>query len=225
MWNLVSPLSDTLESITPASGSEASPLSRNGFKRKFPAFETESCPPRAFRLPPPVLEVDFRLVCKLSGTLSIVPNAPGSGNRNWVRLDGGHFKGTWGSGVVIPGGQDKQTVESDLSTHSDTQHLLQTDDGAIIEVHMDGWRAVGTGGHGPLERLLNEELAGSVDPAGYNMRSYIYMQTGDERYIALNTAMWVASGARLADRIVYDAYRVLEMGQPVYGYTEYRLLI
>lgn len=208
MWNLVSPLSDTLDTVKPASRPEASPLSRNGSKRKLPAFETESCP-RALKLPLPELEVDFRLVCKLSDTLAVGPNPTGLGKRSWISLDGGQFNGTWGAGFVVPGGQNIQTVDSDFNTHIDTHHLLQTDDGAVIEVHMDGWRTAGVGGRGALEKLYNEERAGKVDRMDYSMRLYVYMQTGHERYRALNTAMWVASGAMLGDRIVYDAYRVV----------------
>ncbi|RKU49282.1 hypothetical protein DL546_009744 [Coniochaeta pulveracea] len=208
MWNLISPLSDTLDFVKPASRPEACPFSRNGYKRKLPAFETASCP-RAFRLPPPILEVDFRLVCNFSDTLAVGPSTTGLGKRNWIRLDGGQFNGTWGSGLVVPGGHSEETVESDLNTHVETHHLLQTDDGAFIEVHMDGWRTVGVGQQGSLEKQCTKDCTGSIDPADLDMRLYVYLQTGHERYRALNTAMWVASGAMLGDRIVYDAYRVL----------------
>lgn len=97
---------------------------------------------------------DFRLVCKLSDTISVGLSPAEAGQCDWVRLNGGHFDGIWGSGIVVPSGRDKPTVEPDFSTHVDTQYLLQTHDRAYIEVHTGGWRTVGSGGHGALEKLF-----------------------------------------------------------------------
>ena len=163
----------------------------------------------AFPLPVPSLKHDFRLACRLSERISIGPTAAGGGHRNWIGLEGGHFKASWGFGIVVPGGQDNQVVGSDLSTHVDTHYLLKTDDGAHITVHTEGWRTVGTGGREALEKLFDPVAADSVSPEEYSFRLYINLETGDERYKHLNACMFIGSGARLGRWVIYDAYRVL----------------
>lgn len=83
----------------------------------------------------------------------------------------------------------------DLSTWVETNYLLKTDDAdpAYITVKTNGWR---TGDRHVLEKLFDPEAANNVSPADYKFRLYVKMETGDERYSFVNTAMWVASGAR-----------------------------
>jgi hypothetical protein len=167
-------------------------------------FSAESYP-----LPVPSLQHDFRLACRLSERIPIGPTAAGGGHRNWIGLEGGHFQATWGSGIVVPGGQDNQVVGTDLSTHVDTQYLLKTDDGAYITVHTEGWRTAGAGGQEALKKLFDPRAADTVSPGDYRFRLYINLETGDDRYKHLNASMWIGSGARLGRWVVYDAYRVL----------------
>lgn len=58
-------------------------------------------------------------------------------------------------------------------------------------------------------KALRYAAANSVEPKDYRFRLYLNPETGDERYKGLNTAMWVASAARLGSWIVYDAYGIL----------------
>lgn len=60
-----------------------------------------------------------------------------------------------------------------------------------------------------LEKLNDPALSDDVDPKLYSFRLYIHMETGDSRYLALNTGMWVGSGIRRGTEVTYDAYRVL----------------
>ena len=94
-----------------------------------------------------------------------------------------------------PGGQDSQLVAQDLSTHIDSKYLLQTHDHppAYIAVMNDGWRV---GPRDILEKLENPAEADEVDPKLYSFRVNIRMETGDARYLHLNTGMWVGSGIR-----------------------------
>lgn len=124
-----------------------------------------------------------------------------------------------------PGGQDKQLVAPDLSTHLDASYLLQTHDHppAYISVRNEGWRV---GPRDTLEKLDDPAQADEVDPKTYSFRLYIHMETGDTRYLHLNTGMWIGSGIRrgtegmdhpiLPDAmeltsvpVIYDAYRVI----------------
>lgn len=47
-----------------------------------------------------------------------------------------------------------------------------------------------------LEALADPAKADTVDPTTYKFRLYINMETGDERYDFVNTAMWIGSGVR-----------------------------
>lgn len=35
------------------------------------------------------------------------------------------------------------------------------------------------------------------------------METGDARYLHLNTGMWIGSGIRRGTEVIFDAYRVI----------------
>ena len=97
--------------------------------------------------------------------------------------------------VLQPGGQDSQLVAPDLSTHHDATYLLQTHDHppAYISVKAEGWRV---GPRDILEKLEDAAVADEVDPKSYSFRLFVHMETGDTRYLHLNTGMWVGSGVR-----------------------------
>ncbi|KAL9105028.1 MAG: hypothetical protein Q9163_000125, partial [Psora crenata] len=125
-----------------------------------------------------------------------------------------------------PGGQDSHLVAPDLSTHIDSNYLLATHDHppAYIAVKNDGWRV---GPRDVLEKLDNPAEADEVDPKTYSFRVYISMETGDPRYLHLNTGMWIGSAIRKGTEgnvlavtsfqevwlmqvpVIYDAYRVI----------------
>jgi len=86
-------------------------------------------------------------------------------------------------------------VLPDLAAKLDTNYLLKTNDAtpAYICIKTNGWR---TGPRDVLEALADPERADTVDPTTYSFRIYISMETGDERYAFLNTAMWIGSGIR-----------------------------
>ena len=64
---------------------------------------------------------------------------------------------------------------------------------AYITVKTDGWR---TGTREVLEKLFDPDQADTVDPRTYLFRLYIRLETGDQRYLHVNTGMWIGSGMR-----------------------------
>jgi Protein of unknown function (DUF3237) len=106
-----------------------------------------------------------------------------------------------------PGGQDSQLVLKDLATRVDANYLLQTHDDppAYITVKTNGWR---TGPREVLEKLADPTVADTTPPNQYKFRINVELETGDERYGFLNTSMWVGSGCRRGNEVIYDAYRV-----------------
>jgi hypothetical protein len=164
--------------------------------------------PSAFPLPTPTLALDFRLACTLQPKIPIGPT-PAGGQRNWIGIGPGWFAGTWGRGVVVPGGQDNQVVSpDDLGTFVSTNYLLRTGDSdrpAYITVHTEGWR---TGPPEVLEMLSDPARADGVAPDKYSFLLNVRLESGDERYKWVSKATWIARGARLGNMVVYDAYRV-----------------
>ena len=54
---------------------------------------------RSLQLPPPTLELDFRMSVKLNPRVAVGPGM--FGHRNWVSFIGGQWAGRWGKGIVI----------------------------------------------------------------------------------------------------------------------------
>ncbi|KAL8829676.1 MAG: hypothetical protein Q9191_001885, partial [Dirinaria sp. TL-2023a] len=157
------------------------------------AFQGTSTMAHSYPIPTPKLERDFQMSVQLNPKISVGPGI--WGQRNWLSYISGHWNGRWGKGTVVPGGQDSQLVAPDLSTHHDATYLLQTHDHppAYISVKAEGWRV---GPRDILEKLEDPSVADEVDPKSYSFRLFVHMETGDTRYLHLNTGMWVGSGVR-----------------------------
>ena len=152
------------------------------------------------------LERDIQLTVQLNPKISVGKTI--YGDSNWVSFISGHWHARWGKGTVVPGGQEKQLVAHDLSTHVDSNFILQTHDQppAYITVSCQGWRV------GPpeiLESLSDTTKVDSVDPKSYSFRTYLQMETGHPRYLHLNTGMWVGSGIKRSADVVFDFYKVV----------------
>ncbi|KAI0127992.1 hypothetical protein BJ170DRAFT_683815 [Xylariales sp. AK1849] len=159
-------------------------------------------------LPTPSYDYDFRMSVELSPKV-VVGTVPSGGVRNWISFSGGNWAATWGSGTVLPGGQDSQVVNPNTYVvKMETMYLLKTNDAepAYIEIRTRGVR---TGPREVLEALQDPAKANSVDPSSYLFRLYVFMETGDVRYAdKVNCGMWVGSGMRKGAEVIYDAYRV-----------------
>ena len=97
--------------------------------------------------------------------------------------------------ILQPGGQDSQLIVKDQATRLSANYLLQTNDEppAFIRVKTSGWR---TGSKDVLEKLQDPTQADGVSPNSYKFRLNLELETGDERYLFVNTLMWVGSGCR-----------------------------
>ncbi|KAI0805033.1 hypothetical protein GGR55DRAFT_656798 [Xylaria sp. FL0064] len=61
-------------------------------------------------LPVPKLTYDFRMSVELNPKVG-VGIVPSGGMRNWISFSGGSWAARWGSGTVVPGGQDSQIID------------------------------------------------------------------------------------------------------------------
>ncbi|TVY20490.1 UPF0311 protein [Lachnellula arida] len=153
-------------------------------------------------LPHPSLNLEFRMSVTLNPRISLGPTP--FGHRNWISFTGGKWSGSWGSGKVLPGGQDSQIIIPDGSARLETNYLLETYDKppAHIAIKTHGWR---TGPPEVLAQLADPALADKVDPDSYKFRLFIEMETGDERYRdKVNCGMWVGSGMRKGAEVIYE---------------------
>ncbi|KAI1337198.1 hypothetical protein F5Y15DRAFT_163825 [Xylariaceae sp. FL0016] len=170
--------------------------------------ERQQLPHPELQLAAPELDFDFRMSVQLNpkAEVGIVPSG---GMRNWISFSGGSWTATWGSGTVLPGGQDSQIVNPETYVVSmETAYLLKTydEEPAYIEVRTRGFR---TGPRDVLQALQDPVKADSVDPSTYKFRLFASMETGDARYVSkVNHGMWVGSGMRKGAEVIYDAYRV-----------------
>ncbi|GES63098.1 Rad21/Rec8 N terminal domain protein [Aspergillus terreus] len=160
---------------------------------------------RSLQIPAPTLELDFRMSIKMNPKVSVGPSI--WGHRDWVTFVGGQWAGRWGKGIVLPGGQDSQIVTKESNTSLRASYMLQTADepAAWIIVKTDGWL---TGAKDVLDKVNDPAVADTVNPNTYKYRINLSMETGDERYAFLNTLMWIGSGCRRGQEIIFDAFRV-----------------
>ncbi|KAF9887966.1 hypothetical protein FE257_009488 [Aspergillus nanangensis] len=160
---------------------------------------------RSLQIPQPQLELDFRMSIKMNPKVSVGQSI--WGQRDWVTFVGGQWAGRWGKGIVLPGGQDSQIVTKESNTSLRATYMLQTADEppAWIVVKTDGWL---TGAKDVLDKVNDPGMADTVNPNTYKYRINLQMETGDERYAFLNTLMWIGSGCRRGQEVIFDAFRI-----------------
>ncbi|KAJ5439066.1 uncharacterized protein N7458_010064 [Penicillium daleae] len=160
---------------------------------------------RSLQIPAPTLELDFRMSIKMNPKVTVGQSI--WGGREWVSFLGGQWAGRWGKGIVLPGGQDTQIVTKDYTTNLRASYMLQTADEppAYVIVRAEGWL---TGAKDVLEKVNDTAMADGINPSSYKYRINLSMETGDERYTFLNTLMWVGSGCRRGQEVIFDAFRV-----------------
>ncbi len=129
-------------------------------------------------------------------------DAPG-GRFRVIPIVGGTVEGERLAGRILGIGADLQTIRADDCAELDARYLIETADGARIEVHNLGFR------HGPPEVVAALMRGETVSPDRYYMRARPRFNTGDPRYLWLNRMLAVATGAREAQAVRLTFYEVL----------------
>ena len=122
------------------------------------------------------------------------------GRRRVVPITGGEFTGDRLHGTVLAGGADWQVVHDDGMITVDTRYTLKTHDGAHLYLSTSGVR------HGPPEVMTRLAAGERVDPQEYYFRLFCKFEAGDPRYLWLNRTLVVASAARTANTVYYQAH-------------------
>lgn len=124
------------------------------------------------------------------------------GTRRMVPITGGTFAGAGIRGTVLGGGADWQFVRSDGVAELHALYLLQTDDGARIQVENHGLR------HGPPQVMQRLAAGEPVDPSQYYFRAAPRFFAPLGRYDWLNRSLFVCSGLRSPLGIRLWIYRI-----------------
>jgi hypothetical protein len=125
------------------------------------------------------------------------------GDRRVINILGGAFRGERLSGRVRPGGADWQIVRADGAADLDARYTLETDAGALIQVHSRGLR------HGPPDVLARLAAGDAVDPAAYYFRTALRFETADPGLDWLNRVLAIAIGARRPRAVHLRAFEIL----------------
>lgn len=129
-------------------------------------------------------------------------SGPG-GRSRIIPIIGGTVEGERIKGRILNLGADWQNVYEAGYAELDTRYVIETHDGAMIDIRNFGFR------HGPADVLARVAAGEAVDPSLYYMRTTPRFQTGDPRYDWLNRTMFIGTGARLASAVEIRVFEVL----------------
>jgi hypothetical protein len=149
----------------------------------------------------PAFELLFRADVDI-GAATHISKVP-LGERRFIPIIGGSFKGEKLSGNILSGGGDWQLVRPDGLAILHAKYTLCTNDNAYIYVENNGIRC---GKPDVLAQLARGEI---VDPSKYYFRTTPRFETGAAQYNWLNNIIAVCSGMRLTDKVIVDFYYVL----------------
>jgi hypothetical protein len=158
-----------------------------------------AAPPVEAPIAPP-LTYFTQVSCDVGELLSL--GAAPLGERRCVPLLGGTVRGPGLNGRILPGGTDWQWNRSDGALEIAAHYIVETTDGARIEVQSNGLR------HGPPEVLARLARGEGVAPHQYFFRTLMRFATGAAAYEPLNRVMALARGRREARRVVLDVWQV-----------------
>jgi hypothetical protein len=148
---------------------------------------------------PPPLHLLAQIVCEVGAVVSLGAAPPGE--RRYVPLAGGQVSGKI-EGRIREGGIDWQWQRSDGVLDIAAHYVIETTDGALIEVQSTGLR------HGPPEVMAALARGEAVPADAYYFRTAIRFTTGHANWQHLNRLLAIAVGRREARSVLLDVWRV-----------------
>jgi hypothetical protein len=149
---------------------------------------------------PPALLPLTRIACEVGPIVSLGMTT--AGERRCVTLLGGQVAGPELNGEVVAGGVDWQVLRSDGVIEIAAHYLIRADDGALIEVKSEGVR------HGPPEVLALLAQGIPVERDAMYFRTVVRFTTAAPAWQHLNKTLALACGARDAQLVRLDLYRI-----------------
>jgi hypothetical protein len=148
---------------------------------------------------PPPLHLLAQIVCEAGAVVSL--GATAAGERRYVPLTGGTVSGEI-EGRIVGGGIDWQWQRADGVLDIAAHYVIETRDGALIEVQSTGLR------HGPPEVMAALARGDVVPPEAYYFRTALRFTTGHAHWQQLNRLLAIAVGRREARTVRLDVWRV-----------------
>jgi hypothetical protein len=149
---------------------------------------------------PPLLVPMTQVICAVGDLVSLGPSP--TGERRYVPLGGGTVRGPELNGSIVEGGVDWQLLRADGVLEIGAHYVVQTDDGALVEVRSDGLR------HGPAEVMARLARGENVPRDEYFFRTVMRFTTGAPAWSHLNKVIAIACGTREARAVRLDVYRL-----------------
>ena len=151
--------------------------------------------------PPPALVAMCQVRCEVGALVTLGPAK--YGERRYVPLGGGTFRGPELNGTLVEGGVDWQIARADGALEIAAHYVIRThDDGALIEIQSDGLR------HSPPEVMDRLAKGEAVPRDAYYFRTLVRFTTGAPAWVHLNKVMAIAVGQREASAVLLDFYRI-----------------
>lgn len=148
---------------------------------------------------PPPLYLLAQIACEVGALVSL--GATAAGERRFVPLTGGTVSGGI-EGRIVEGGIDWQWQRADGVLDIAAHYVIETTDGALIEVRSEGLR------HGPPEVMAALARSDAVPADAYYFRTAVRFTTGHANWQHLNRLLAVAVGRREARAVHLDVWRV-----------------
>ena len=156
--------------------------------------------PSATPLAPRQTTLDF--LCTIDVRFGQVPSFPTPvGTRMLFGVTEGRVEGERLRGVVVPGSADWLTIGDDLIGRVDVRAVIETDDGATIQMTTSGRARLGE----HAARFISGETV-TADEA--YIRSLPLFETSDERYAYLNGLVTLAYCDISLSGVHYSIYTV-----------------
>jgi hypothetical protein len=125
-----------------------------------------------------------------------------SGRRRVVPIVGGHAVGPGLSGTIRPVGADSQTLRAPDVMDLDAHYLIDTDDGAVVEVRNRGVRVASPA---DTAALLRDER---VPAERVYFRTTPLLSSDHPEWTWLSRTVFVATARRRPDIVEVDVHRV-----------------
>jgi hypothetical protein len=153
----------------------------------------------------PVMAPELRHVCDIDvdvGPIRDVGPTP-HGRRRIIDICGGKVYGPRLQALIVPGGFDWQYVRSDGVVELEARYTIRTGDGIEIAIVNRGLRRA------TPEVMARLSRGEAVDPALVYFRTLPVFEAPEGAYDWLNRSMFVATAARLPDKVQIRVFEVL----------------
>jgi hypothetical protein len=151
------------------------------------------------------VQPELRHVCNIEALVGPIRDlgAVPHGRRRIVDIAGGTVIGPRLTGAVVPGGADWQYLRSDGVLELEARYVIRTGDGVEIAITNRGMRRA------PSEIMDRMSRGEAVDPALVYFRTVPVFEAPAGPYAWLNASVFVATAARLPDKVRVTVFEVM----------------